>query len=211
MIRMTIKTLSETSTSQHAGAVQEMSQFRNQWKSHHFQAATSFNALSLLFLASLINLMGAATMEDMINQISAVDGSTGDEKIHLMFGKGGKKKKNIKTLVLRNLWFFCRLQKIRLQWEQLWPSWRNERNGGRLLPTRRPSQVKHAKGQMSEQQKSWSRLAPPTSAPGTNSMSSNALGVWRPQSGHLLLAGQHSDLVDRYQIKIKYLSVAQII
>ena len=29
--------------------------------------------------------MGAATMEDMINQISDVDDSTGDEKIHLMF------------------------------------------------------------------------------------------------------------------------------
>ena len=32
MIRTTIKTLSETSTSQHAGAVQEMSQLRNKWK-----------------------------------------------------------------------------------------------------------------------------------------------------------------------------------
>ena len=47
--------------------------------------------------------MGAATMEEMVNQISAVDGSTGDAKIHLMLGKGAKKKKNHKNFGLTEL------------------------------------------------------------------------------------------------------------
>jgi len=106
----------------------------------NMQAATSFNGLSLLVLASLINLMFAATMEHMINQISAVDDSTG-------YKKSGFSESS-----------FDQAEGMKEMEEDIFPH------------------------------EDLVRLAPPTSAPGTKSMSSNALGVWRPQSGHLLLA-----------------------
>merc|ERR1712179_354318 len=120
----------------------------------NMQAATSFNVLSLLVLASLINLMGAATMEDMISQISAVDDSTG-------YKKSGFSESS-----------FDQAEGMKEMEENFFPH------------------------------EDLVRLAPPTSAPGTKSSNANASGVWRTQSGCLLLAVSFSAIIAKSRFGI---------